>query len=224
MDLNEYTLSLHTGYWVSLQKAFDFLQVLIFLLQLKASCSHFHAHICLELHKYIEIFWKTNYKMTLQNYKPTKNWEIIEKDSKPANLYVRNVLNYKVSQLKKTKDYQNQDIVKLKNFDTKSKYLLPFSNQSLINIEFEDDKPIVKFKLKKPHQFQQKILLEAMINFAEKNGYFMKSSGSHICLNIKDSILSAYLLVGGEDYVKIHPSPATFLNKYQNNLEFNIET
>ena len=78
MDLNEYTLSLHTGYWVSLQKAFDFLQVLIFLLQLKASCSHFHAHICLELHKYIEIFWKTNYKMTLQNYKPTKNWEIIE--------------------------------------------------------------------------------------------------------------------------------------------------
>ena len=192
------------------------------ILQLKASSSHFHAHICLELHKYIEIFWKTNYKQL--NFKPTKNWEIIEKSSKPANLYVRNVLNYKLSQLKKTKDYQNQDIVRLKNFETKSKYLLPFSHQSLINIEFEDDRPIVKFKLKAPQQSEQKILLEAMVNFADKNGYFVKNSGCHICLNIKDSILNAYLLVSGTDYAKIHPSPATFLNEYKNNFEFNIET
>ena len=65
-----------------------------------------------------------------------------------------------------------------------------------------------------------------MREFANKEGYFDKNSGAHICvkLDFNNNPPSGYIQVGGDVFYQMHPNRNAFMNNFKNHQGYCIST
>lgn len=162
----------------------------------------FHAHLCLSLEYYINLFHHyTNIKLNSSH--KTKNWTIskdINNNKENFNeIYLLNVRNYELLTTRKCQQYKQDDLRKILAFnDQESKLLAAWKlNHPEIEIIFHENEPCLGFKFKTSiinfnsiNTSHYERIYICMIDFAFANGYFQKPKGCHLCLNLNygDSI------------------------------------
>lgn len=144
------------------------------------------------------------------------------------DLYIKNVLNYTSSiKLLDIHKYNEMELAQIETFDEKAKclkYVLPFYNKSLFLTNYDDYSPKIWFNLKDTPRSKLTIAeqrfesVKAMIDYANKNGYFEKTNGCHICVDLIEPV-NGYLLIRIDDFYLKHPNRELFLKNFRKKNE-----
>lgn len=209
----EFTLSFHTGSW--------------------ASAKHFHAHLCLSTDLYLRLFNEKN--LHINEMSSSKNWNMDLPSSDLKDLYIKNVINYNVSNHENSMKYKKKEIISIKSSQANkvpkiSRYIIPFYNKSNMKIEYDSHIPKISINLKKNVKDKWNIesvkfeTLKSLIDYSKKNGYFEKNNGSHVCLKMYQNV-EGYLRISADRYYDLHPLPDSFLKNFEDmSTECSINT
>lgn len=202
-------LSFHTGSWIDAEK--------------------FHAHLCLRVNSYIDLFEKcsknVNFEFDSSNFRVPYSWGKFDKkkDSK-KDYYLNKVKTYEETKSSKHKEYLTGSInsidktksINIPAFKFNDKFSIKFVNEPRINFEgMKDDLNLIK----------------AMVDFASKLDMFNRDTktgkGCHICLNIgqkSDNQSKGYLRLDANEVFYLHPEKGFFLNEIKKIEKYFIET
>ncbi len=190
----------------------------------KASAKHFHAHISIEIDLYLRLLNAKN--LGSWHFKITKNWNVNLPSNGLKDLYIKNVKNYKNKNSMDLMRYKTGDLNKIRVLKGSEVTYKPFSFEAFykkkqLNISFDMNVPKIVFDIRKKFidTFQsfgelKSDLLRSMVDCADKNGYFGKNLGSHICFQM-GSNFEAYLRVAPEKFYEIHPNREVFLANFE---------
>lgn len=230
-NLGDIILSFHTGGW--------------------ATCNYFHAHICVDTDAYLQYVSKTDFRKV--HFNPTRNWKIRDSKLNLKELYIENVKNYELLNKIKVKRYQTTEIQTIKKSNSNqatdfNRFTINCENACGCDIFFDMSKPHIQFILNNKSDLrsnQQKYvqLIQIMKNFANNLNLFSVQTGSHICLNIPsyheidsdDSIheineindnqlVDGYIRMSGNDFFYLHPLRNSFLENFEKNTNYRINT
>lgn len=202
-----YTLSFHTGAW--------------------ASAHHFHGHISIDVGLYLRLLEEKN--LDVQDFAVSKNWNQKLKNTGIKDLYVKNVVNYTSKNNAISKEYQEEELEIIKNFDKSKivlKYIMPFLNKHSVELVYDDKMPILRFvpkeKFRTGGRDMKVLMLRTLVDYANKNEYFEKSGGSHICLRMGGEF-EAFLRIRADKFYLIHPQRDQFLENFERS-EYFVDT
>ena len=163
----------------------------------------------------------------IEKFKPTKCWKIHGIES-IKNLYIKNVINYKKLALQSSTYYKIGELNIIKS-GMASKIKISFKSETF-DYTFDLKEPKIHFKLKHSIQMNNPIedkvkLIKTMVQFATVNGFFSKTSGAHICLNLQSQDqVEGYLRLSIDKFYQVHPLPEIFLKNFQKINEYIILT
>lgn len=137
------------------------------------------------------------------------------------DVYLANVNKYKEKSAESSNKYRLKEIEnakKISNFKTVS------LNDPNFKLDFDLREPRLHFI--SAGIIDNVRLLKLMREFANKEGYFNKNSGAHICvkLDFNNNPSSGYIQVGGDVFYQMHPNRDTFLTNFKNHQGYCIDT
>jgi len=156
------------------------------------------------------------------NFKVSKNWNQNLPSSGLKDLYIKNVLNFKIKNSMERSRYKIEDLKLIEAHDRKQLFdmsspSMAICRETQVEIIFDMSVPKIKFNLKKEckETFDMKSdLLRYMVEFAEKNGHFSEF-GSHICLKMGNEF-EAYIRIAADKFYALHPHRDSFLTNFRN--------
>lgn len=196
------------------------------MVNFKASTKYFHAHICVNRDLFIN-FVNSNQDFDSIRYNPTKKWQIKSTVNQSfKDLYISNVKNYEKVARTEANSYRTSEINLIKINSNPQfidlKYLL---NDQFVFF-YDLKQPVLKFLLNsfnnEPLVEKHIELLKMMTNFASKYNFFSSDNGCHICLNLKE--FEGQIKMSGDKFYEMHPLREAFLENFEKNSNYIIET
>ena len=179
----------------------------------------------MEIEDYINLFRK--FKI-FGPIRPTTKWVVNDKKLTTKELYLLNVRHYE----RRTRDefgrYRDDDLNSIQAQDIMLEKANIARFQKRCQISFGINEPKLKFKSSVGSNYV--FLLTVMCDYANENGYFRKPNGCHICLDIAhpikklSQITEGFLRLSPERFHKIYPEPSIFLNSFNQNLNYFVNT
>ncbi|RNA15755.1 hypothetical protein BpHYR1_002430 [Brachionus plicatilis] len=205
LNSEPFCISFHTGKW--------------------ASTPEFHAHICVNLERYLKILLEKN--LEIESVKPGSNWSMknfTDKIKNVKDLYIENVKYYKEACLLNGAKYQKKEIesIAVLNQSSHPNFIMP-SYIPNIRLDFDLREPKLKFIYTSLNfeSSRQKVfmdLLKEMCYFSNRFGFLEKSNGCHICISVDlNNNCNGYIHLSADKFFSLHPLPKIALN-----LRFNI--
>ena len=63
-----------------------------------------------------------------------------------------------------------------------------------------------------------------MTKFASDYYFFSNDNGCHVCLRLKEDTFEGHIKMSGDQFCKMHPLPEAFLENFEINSNYTIET
>jgi hypothetical protein len=146
-----------------------------------------------------------------------------------ADIYVKNVLDYKIKTWKNSEKYQQKELNIIRQLTHESYFQVNHENYNspLFEIEFDLVEPKLKLMPKVSNHSQIGMqAIKLMCKFAVDHGYFEKNNGCHICLNISSDSnhTYGYMHLSADNFYRMHPARDLFFANFQNLTSYSIDT
>jgi hypothetical protein len=176
--------------------------------------------------------------ISLNNFKPTRNWKRDSKLTNKNDMYIESVLNSEHVNLKNAQKYSSKEIEEIKrlkqnpkalnscmqlyynaqNFETYFDMKLPrlhFMSSPEITKSFTDQKLELNLKL-----------IKDMCIFANSYDLIQESKGCHICVCYHETkpYVNGYVQLGVDECFKLHPQRDIFIQNFQKVENYSIST
>lgn len=123
-------------------------------------------------------------------------------------------------------NYRLTEIKLAKASQPENSYLNEQNHQ--LKVRFNKFEPRIHFECKRSDESIVSLIMK-MTRVAAKQGYFDKSNGGcHICADVgmkRDKAkVSGFIRVSGDVFYRLHPNPNIFIENFENNHKYYIDT